>query len=96
MVLENYVRYREVHTIKRSILIANLRLVSKNGVHYVEVSAIKHVRYREVPMYTRKQSALDNTEDRSEFYPKWKVKCLNESNVLQRKRKAVVSDLKKK
>ena len=46
--------------------------------------------------YARKQSALDNTEDRSEFYPKCKVKCRNESNVLQRKRKAVVSDLKKK
>ena len=45
--------------------------------------------------YEKKQSALDNTEDRREFYPKCKVKCRNESNVLQRERKAVVSDLKK-
>ena len=47
--------------------------------------------------YARKQSALDNTEDRSELYPKCKVKCQNNSNVLRRKRKAVIaSDLKKK
>ena len=39
--------------------------------------------------------SLDNTEDKSEFYPKCKVKCQNESNVLRRKRKAVASDLKK-
>ena len=41
--------------------------------------------------------SLDNTDDKSEFYPKCKVKCQNESNVLRRKRKAVVaSDLKRK
>ena len=31
----------------------NLQLVPKNGDRYREVSAIKHVRYREVPLYTQ-------------------------------------------
>ena len=41
--------------------------------------------------------SLDYTEDRSEFYPKCKVKCQNESNSLRQKRKpAVESDLTNK
>ena len=51
MVLENCVRYIEVSAIKRSTPIENLQLVPKYGVSYREVSAIKHVRYREVPLY---------------------------------------------
>ena len=40
---------------------------------------------------------LDNTDDKSEFYPKCKVKCANETNVLRPKRKAVLAnDLKGK
>ena len=41
--------------------------------------------------------SLDKTEDKSEFYPKCKAECHNESNVLRRKSKPVVeSDLKNK
>ena len=41
--------------------------------------------------------SLDNTEDKSEFYPKCKVKYQKESNVLRLKRKPVVEiDLKNK
>ena len=41
--------------------------------------------------------SADNTEDKSEFYIKCKVKCQNESNVSRRRKRSVVeSNLKNK
>ena len=48
IILEKSVRYREVSTI---VSIENCNLVLYNGVRCGAVSAIKHVRYREVPLY---------------------------------------------
>ena len=37
----------------------NVSSVPQNGVRYIEVSAVKHVPYGEVPLYSKLSSATD-------------------------------------
>ena len=86
----------------RDTLVA-CKVFTRENISYLSKIELPHYSvdfYPNVYIYCdiqRNNQSLDNTEDISEFYIKFKVKCQNESNVSQRRRRPVVeSNLKNK